>query len=105
MATGGSTSTNSTRGFTPFDDLCRGVVKNYSYNLVDLKRKSTRERIDELIANIHYTIRALELQSDKKIELFCIGKTYAAARAKTRFKPNGVDTGHKQSLEPQRKWI
>lgn len=92
MADKASVSTNSTRGFTSFDELCRGLVKNYSHNLVDLRKKSTRERIDALIDNIHETIEALELQSDKKIEQFCIGKTYAEARARTRFNPIDVSS-------------
>ena len=68
MADKASVSTNSTRGFTLFDELCRGVVKNYSYNLVDLRQKSTRERIDALIDKIDKTITDLELHSDKKPE-------------------------------------
>ena len=53
----------STRGFISFDELCRGVVKNYSFNLADLSEKSTRQRIDALIAKTHDTITSLELQS------------------------------------------
>lgn len=34
----------------------------------------------------------LELQSDRKIELFCIGKTYAETRADKTFKTTNVDT-------------
>ena len=92
MADEASASTASTHGFTLFDELCRGVVKNYSYNLVDLRKKSTRERIDALIKNIHKTITDLECHSDKKIELFCIGKTYAEAKADTKFNPNNVNS-------------
>lgn len=90
MADKASVSTNSTRGFTLYDELCCGVVKNYSYNLVDLRKKSTRERIDALIDKIHKTITDLELHSDKKIERFCIGKTYAEAKAGKTLNPNNV---------------
>ena len=56
------------------------------------EKKSTRERIDALSDNIHKTITDLERHSDKKIELFCIGKTYAEAKTDTRFNPNNVNS-------------
>lgn len=62
------------------------------------EKKSTRERIDALIDNIHKTITALELQSDKKIKHFCIGKTYAEARASTRFNPIDVNSWKVQGV-------
>ena len=40
---------------------------------------------------IHETISSLELQSDKKIRHFCVGKTYAEAISNKTFNPNDVD--------------
>ena len=79
-------------GFTCFDELCLGELKKYSYNLVDLGSKSTRERVDALTDKIHETITSLEYHSEKKIQHFCIGKTYAEAKVQKAFNANKVAT-------------
>ena len=45
-----------------------------------------------MIDKIHETISSLELQSDKKVRHFCIGKTYAEAKSNKTFNLNDVDT-------------
>ena len=92
MAESASVSTGSSRGGTTFDELCRGKVKNYSFNMADLRNLTTRERIDTLIDKIYETIDSLELQSDREIELLCIGKTYVQARSGKTFHPTNKDT-------------
>lgn len=98
MAQSPSVLTGSSQGGTSFDELCNGLVKNYSFNVVDLRNGTTRDRIDALIAKIDETIRSLELHSDKQIELFCIGKTYAPARRGKTFNPTNVDTWRLQGI-------
>ena len=75
MAEAASASTAGlTRGFTSFDELCR------AFNLADLSEKSTRQRIDALIAKTHDTITSLELQSQKKSHISVLGKRTLAKR-------------------------
>lgn len=99
MAGSSSGSTSSTRsGFTSFEELCKGTVKKYSHNLVDLRKKTTRERIDALIDKIEETINSLQQQTDKTIQHFCIGKTYVEAKSGTTFNPNNVATWRVQGI-------
>ena len=51
-----------------------------------------------MIDKIHETISSLELQSDKKVRHFCIGKTYAEAKSNKLFKPNDVNTWKVQGI-------
>ena len=92
MAGSASGSTGSTEGgFIRFEQQCLGA-SGYSDNLVDLRGKTTRDRIDALIAKIKDTIHALERRSDKEIQQFCIGKSFAQARPDRKFLPNSVLT-------------
>ena len=93
-----SVSTDSNYGFKSFDELCRGVVKYYSFHLVDLRNKSTRERIKALIDKVHDTITSLEFHSEKKIQHFCNGKTFAQAKARTTFNSNDDETWRVQGI-------
>ena len=89
----GSSLTTSTRGGVSFDELCRGEVKSYSFNLVDLrKKKTTQRRIDALRGKIADTLQSLQTQSEKEIESFCIGKTYAERKTGKVFKPTDKNT-------------
>ena len=93
MAEGASASpTDLLADFIIFDELCRGERKGYSHNLVDLSNKSTQDRIDALITNLHDTIEALQSKSEKTIAHFCIGKSYAKEKKDTIFNPNDFDT-------------
>lgn len=65
-----SVLTRSSYGGASFDELCHGVVKNYSFNVADLQGTTTRKRIDALIDKIRETIESLEMQSEREIELF-----------------------------------
>ena len=99
MGESASVSTCSTHGFTTFDELCRGEVKGYSLNLVDLRKyKSTRERIDALIDKVKETNSLLGSHSKKKIQHFYIGKTYAEGKAGKTFNPNDVKTWREKGI-------
>ena len=87
MAEAGSESTASTSGFGELDG-----DKNLFYNLVDLREKSTKERIDALISKTHDTIKYLESKDKKTIQCFCIGKTFVKEVRKDSFNPNDVKT-------------
>lgn len=86
-----STTSSSTAGIS-FDELCKGVQKNYSFNVVDLRKKTFQERKNLLATQIKKTIGALQLQSEKKVEEFIIGKTFAEARTGRKFDPTDVNT-------------
>lgn len=93
MSSSESGATASSTGGTTFEQLCRGEEQSYAFNLVDFDRNSSqRARIDLLIYKVHETIRCLELESGKNVEQFCIGKTYAEAKAGKTFKRNDKNT-------------
>ncbi|XP_072015133.1 uncharacterized protein [Amphiura filiformis] len=79
MANASSTISASTRGGADYDDLIRGTVKYYSFNLVDLAHYMTLtgakqrlvQQIDDTFADI------LTQQDDMEIECFTIGKSHA----------------------------
>ena len=83
----------STIGGIPFDELCRGEISNYSFNLVDLvededseeKGKMDRD-VEKLSKKLKDTIQSLEIVSiDHKgsaIQYYYIGKTYICRRKK-----------------------
>ena len=89
-----ASASGSTYGATPFDELCRGCgTPNYSCNLVDLRRcDTTKARLDALDGQLQATINELELQSDRRIKYYCIGKSYVQARANKKFHPMKTDT-------------
>ena len=83
MAAGGSTASSSTRGGVDYDTLCEGDVKNYSFNIVDLKNAETFDEIlDTVKRTILDTIANLEIQSDKEVDQFVIGKTLVRQKRK-----------------------
>ncbi|CAC5421445.1 unnamed protein product [Mytilus coruscus] len=92
-------SGKSAAGFTDFDLLCKGDVKGYSYNLAklfdvipcgktghkhpiefDMAFKRSKRKIKE-------TIKEIEIQSERKVIKFTIGKTYARTRKSGIFDP------------------
>ena len=87
-----SHTTSSSHGGVSFEELCSGLIKNYSFNLANLTGKTTPERIDALKIKIVDTIQSLENKSPRRIERFYIGKTYAGARANKAFNPTDLDT-------------
>lgn len=91
MTSSVSTTSSSTAGIS-IDELCKGVQKNYSFNVVDLRKKTFQERKNLLVTQIKSTIEDLQLQSERTIEEFIIGKTFAEARTGRRFDPTDVNT-------------
>ena len=64
------------RGGMSFEEFCAsGGTDNYTFNVVDLKKETFKGRVDLLIKQIKKTIGILE-QSGRKIEEFCVGKTF-----------------------------
>lgn len=64
------------RGGLSFDQFCEsGGTDNYTFNLVDLTEKTFEDRVKSLIEQINKTIGILE-NSGRKIEEFCVGKTF-----------------------------
>lgn len=86
-----SSTSSSTAGIS-FDELCKGTQRNYAFNVVDLKGKKFQERKTLLITQIQETIAALEMHSEKKVDEFIIGKTFAEARKNRKFNPTDVNT-------------
>ena len=86
----------STIGGIPYDDLCRGLRKYYSFNLVDLMDTSQNPKplpfktaVRTLVKQIDDTFTDILLQQhDKIIEAFTIGKTHAR-RVSTKKGPYG----------------
>lgn len=56
------------------------------------KNSSQDERVSLLIAKVNETIDSLEIESEKTVEHFCIGKTYVEAKAGKTFNRNDVNT-------------
>lgn len=99
MASGSvSTTSSASRGGMPFDVLCRGTQRGYSFNVAHLRNLTFEERTTSLIDQVESTIRDLELQSDREIGQFCIGKTYAPALAHQTFNPEDPNTWGKRGL-------
>lgn len=75
------------RGGLSFKDfLEQNGTGNYTYNVVDLTKKTFNERVKALIDQIKKTITKLE-SSGRKIEEFCIGKTFVEKLKKKLFDP------------------
>ena len=91
-ASSSSTESSSSTPGVSFDEPCLGTTKNYSFNVINLKKKKFQERVDSLIQCIEGTITELELQSFRKVKKFTIGKTFASARADKKFDPANKDT-------------
>lgn len=89
MATGSSLTASSSTVDISFDVDPLGI---YSFQVADLKKKTFEERVDELIGRIEKTITALERYSSRAVEEFTIGKTFAPARAHTKFDPENENT-------------
>lgn len=88
-----SGSTASSTGGISFEELSRGLETNYAFNLVDLGKNSSQyERVSLLIDKVNETIDSFEIESEKTVEHFCIGKTYVEAKAGKTFNPNDVNT-------------
>ena len=64
------------KGGVDFKTLCKGEVKNYSFNPANLKSLEVEQIKKKLIVKFDETIQRLEKDSRKKIEQFYIGKTY-----------------------------
>lgn len=92
MKTLAASSTSSSTAGVSFDVLCSGAVRDYSFNVIDLRRKTFEERKFLLLQGLEDTLDQLQLQSDKTVEKFIIGKTYAQAKRGKKFDPTNVDT-------------
>ncbi|XP_076082826.1 uncharacterized protein LOC143053912 isoform X2 [Mytilus galloprovincialis] len=92
-------TTKSVRGFTEFDDLCRGF-QGYSNNLVELfdicdhgklnRNKhpiSFKEAFTRLKLRIKESFSALEIQTERKVTDFTIGKTFVKKHERATFNP------------------
>ena len=85
-----SYTTTTTRGGAKYDDLCKGVEKNYSFNLVCLTKGPNKEPMSfmeatETLKNqIKQSIRDIETQNmdGRKIESYVIGKSQVHRQGK-----------------------
>ena len=94
-----SSSKGSKSGGVSFDALCKGQEENYSFNLCDLREeKLSNERKGLLIKKITNTMESLEKKSDKEIQFFSIGKTYAKAKSDKPFDSMDKDTWRKDGI-------
>ena len=83
------------RGGMTFEEFCKsGGTDNYTFNVVNLKKKTFTGRVKSLIKQINKTIEKLEsIGSGRKIEEFCVGKTFVRKRKKgPSFNPTDVNT-------------
>lgn len=92
MSSVSASSTSSSTAGVRFDVLWNGVERNYSFNVINLKSRTFEGRKKLLIKRLDETIKELELHSDKIVEKFIIGKTYAQAKTGQRFDPINVNT-------------
>ncbi|XP_071143015.1 uncharacterized protein [Mytilus edulis] len=92
-------ATGSVRGFTEFDDLCRGC-QGYSYNLASLfdicdhdqfnrhtHTISFKEAFKRLKLTIKESFSNLEIQTERKVTDFTIGKTFVKQKPGVYFNP------------------
>ena len=85
-----SYTTTTTRGGATYDDLCKGVEKNYSFNLACLTKDpneepmSFMEATEKLKNQISQSIRDIETQNmdGRKIESYVIGKSQVQRKTK-----------------------
>ena len=72
-----SSISKTTIGGAEFELLCRGTVRNYSANPADLSGQTEVKAVKKkLIAQLEDTIKALQIESGRKIAKIYIGKTY-----------------------------
>ena len=82
------------RGGMSFEEFCKsGGTDNYTFNVVDLTKKTFQDRVKLLIEQINQTIEILEKSSRRKIEEFCVGKTFVKKLKKgPKFNPTNENT-------------
>lgn len=82
------------RGGMSFEEFCKsGGTDNYTFNVVDLTKKTFQDRVKSLIKRVNETIATLESSSRRKIEEFCVGKTFVKKLKKgPKFNPTDENT-------------
>ena len=72
----------STGGGVDYDTLCKGQVKNYSFNLTDISKSSFEGAKQLLIKKALDTISNIHIQdvTDRRVQKFVVGKTYVQRR-------------------------
>lgn len=97
MSSSGTSS--STWGGADYDELCKGVVKYYSFNLCDLSGLvKVPDAIHTLYCRIVATTTDLETQSGKRIGGLYIGKTFVHRKKRRSFNPMDPDTFTKSGI-------
>ena len=70
-------------GGVDFEQLCQGGIRNYSFNLADIRSEEEVKQIKRKLVNqLESTARELEFHSDRTISKLYIGKTFIQRRRK-----------------------
>ena len=91
-------------GGVDFEQLCQGGIRNYSFNLADIRSEEEVKNIErKLVSQLESTIRELEFHSDRRIGKLYIGKTFIQRRRKpgggfTTFNPLNHHTWRKNGI-------
>jgi len=94
-----SRTSSSPWGGADYDELCKGVVQYYSFNLCDLDGyEEVRDVVDVLYRQIVATTDDLQIGSDKRIGRLYIGKTYVNANKRQVFDPMKLNTFRKTGI-------
>jgi len=82
------------RGGVSFEEFLEsGGTDNYTFNVVDLTKKTFEDRVKSLIEQTNKTIEKLDSIPGKKIEEFCVGKTFVRKLKKgPKFNPTDANT-------------
>ena len=76
-----SVISRTTMGGAEFEQLCRGGIRNYSFNLADIRSERKVKHIKrKLVSQLEDTTKELELHSERRIGKLYIGKTFIQRR-------------------------
>ena len=94
-----SRTSSSTWGGADYDELCKGVINYYSFNLCDLHgHVSVSDAVHTLYCQIDAITTDLETQSGNRIGRLYIGKTFVHRKKRIPFNPMDPNTFTKSGI-------
>ena len=99
-----SAISKTTQGGAEFELLCRGEIRNYSFNPANLSSERKVKYVKrKLIQQLEQTVRELEFHSERRIAKIYIGKSFIQRRRKpgggfTKFEPLDHRTWRKNGI-------